>query len=351
MADPAAQKRLEKCNPKPYEPRWGAVIHSVSLMVDMEHIICCSWDLERFCFGKKPLQDTDDDDEQELRLQTGALNLAITSGLFWAYCKAMDSLGVIMHQLEIWAEGCACHVGKEVIMAMGAGGPRYQGAGASGGQPSHSFTGASCPMRGRRAPELAAGECVSLVQSIGAMGAQAVLEHVQPLSGKEANIVLGDFTQARNSLLCTLQMKLSSWTQLPAVLSAIGHHNVHTARQGMRRAMSLWDSTEHCAHHSLSRLALQQGTGQRHDIENFVQGASLWQCNFCAQLASRLKFIVIVERGVEGQHARAHRATLAAPHSSSMHIAWSLLQNSLRRKFLHDPAFVVILGRKKNVLG
>eukprot|EP00972_Heterocapsa_arctica_P084029 12380100-Heterocapsa_arctica.AAC.1 len=96
--------------------------------------------------------------------------------------------------LESWAWGCPCHSGLVE-------------PGASWGRRSFAFrkksptsTFSTCPMRGRRVAELAAGHVDSFLERHGAVAASEVILVTQGLEQADRNRIFHDFERGRRHL-------------------------------------------------------------------------------------------------------------------------------------------------------
>jgi hypothetical protein len=103
-----------------------------------------------------------------------------------------------------------------------------------------------CPLKGRRAPELAGGGFdVLLNELMGLATAHILVILPLGLSIQERNRILQDFDHMKNTLVFTLQTKFSVWRQLPRILFGLGHWDVGIARHCATRALRALISIEH----------------------------------------------------------------------------------------------------------
>ena len=79
-----------------------------------------------------------------------------------------------------------------------------------------------CPLAGRRAPELAAGEADKVVASVGDFSAADLMPVMQKLSTTQQGLLLADFETAKGKLILGLSMKYAEWSQLPHKLCVLG---------------------------------------------------------------------------------------------------------------------------------
>ena len=132
--------------------------------------------------------------------------------------------GIVM-KLESWAWGCPCHA-------------RLVDPGASWSRRSRVFrkqsptsTFATCPMRGRRVAELAAGHVDSCLERHGAIAASEVILMTQGLQVADRDRILQDFGRARRHLEYIITLKLAIFQNLPHKVMALAHTDMDVARK------------------------------------------------------------------------------------------------------------------------
>ena len=136
--------------------RWSSLTTTLSWLLPLENALRATWNAGRFLRG------CDEKTHAEHKLHT--LTLAIPDSFFWAYGHMMLSIQVALDALAFWSENCPCHEGftkKEANLLVGT--MREQAPMTDVWQalmPNRNMKNslwASCPMRGKRAPELAVG--------------------------------------------------------------------------------------------------------------------------------------------------------------------------------------------------
>ena len=167
-----------------------------------------------------------------------------------------------------------------------------------------------CPIAGKRAPELAAGE--------GSEHLKSALDDLMPLvlgacvllSETERNQIIRDFTSACTYILTTLELKLAYWRTLPWLLCGVLHHNALKAMAAAKECIRLYDLLPTPdLHHRVSKEFLAGNSPHRPLMQALALGAPLYSLPrfFVARLL-RLKFIPIVERIIESRHALVAQA-------------------------------------------
>eukprot|EP00971_Amphidinium_carterae_P350784 6491737-Amphidinium_carterae.1 len=109
VTDERAEQKLRSWRVKPYEARWGTVTLATEACIDLETIIRGSFDVDKFSFRQTVGVVQSEDDNTYERINVGAIAEVIASDFFWAYCKCIHGLNIIIRNLEEYAEGCPCH--------------------------------------------------------------------------------------------------------------------------------------------------------------------------------------------------------------------------------------------------
>ena len=117
----------------------------------------------------------------------------------------------------------------------------------------------------------------------------------------DRDLVLNEFTAARDYLAFGLRRKLDCWERLPWRLAAMSHYVESSRRDAGRDALrqydgSIADGFTDDLHHPLTVKFLSPGSssGLRQHLEDFCDGGAMHP-DLCLE-ASRLKFIPIAER-------------------------------------------------------
>ena len=329
-----AAELIQAFSGTPYEQRWGTVVHATHSVLRLKTILQQNWNLQQYTFGKSLSKDAGEE-EEEMRLRVQLADSAIRSQEFWLYTHMVDLLGDMLARLELLAESCCCHVPSAQVTALARG--------HTSCQDMELFRCEGCPLRGRRAPELATGDFHVALHTLAEQSYQALLALGWQATQIELTRVLEDFVKARGFLTASLELKLGPWLQLPYLIAAVAHPQNSKARAGVRKACLLYDSAQPEAQHPFSNFCLQPGTLRR-ELEFFVAGGSLDKLPAARALAARLRFAPVVERLVEGPHARVKRFTQHARHHSAAYIGFSLLRSSLESKCLQDSSYAISLA-------
>ena len=109
---------------------------------------------------------------------TDAVGAVVKSPAFWAYCEMLLMLSDKFKLMFDWFEGCDCHPHRVHLHKMSS---RLE------------LDRDSCPMQGRRGPQLACGEWKGVLTAFAELPSIDVLSVTQGLSESERNEILVAF--------------------------------------------------------------------------------------------------------------------------------------------------------------
>eukprot|EP00969_Alexandrium_andersonii_P049702 2181338-Alexandrium_andersonii.AAC.1 len=111
----------------------------------------------------------------------------------------------------------------------------------------------SCPLRARRAADIASGEFVKLCQDLCTQtGARLVVDMPAGLSQEEQRHIAEDFERGRSQLMYTLTLKLTHWSEMPWALAGMCHQSCDVRVETLQRALA-----SGCTHRSVQALQQQ----------------------------------------------------------------------------------------------
>ncbi|CAE7288205.1 unnamed protein product, partial [Symbiodinium sp. KB8] len=296
---------IEAFKGKVYSGRWGTTMDATRQLVPLLEVVRNLWDVNQFR-SKAGGADADDGREGEAarQLSLEVVQQALSSDLFQAYSHAMLSIADAILHIQHWCEGCPCKHHSSTKMRN------------------------TCPMKTRRAPELAAGQLSTCLQSVFDVAHGGLLAHasLSKVRDEERQTVLVDFAAARQHIDLSLRVKLSHWQQLPYVLFGLGHASEAVQRSSAQRSLKLFDSACQTSqqdvspsHHYLSVLLCSPGTASRRELETLAAGdATLEELPLLLPWASRFRFTPVAK----GLRASAKRHVRAAPHAGPAHLAF-----------------------------
>ena len=289
-----------------YTGRWGTTMDAISQLVPVLDVLRQVWDIDKFRSkaGSSNAQEGRDG-EAARQLSLDVVQSALSSDLFVAYSHAMLSIASAILRMQHWTEACPCK--------------------------SHSCEKVkqSCPLKTRRAPELAAGQLHRDIMSGLDIAHGALISHTSMarLTEEQKHLILADFSAARQHLNLSLRVKLSHWQQLPYTLFGIAHADSSVRQRCAEKSLQLFDAATSAAleatQHVVSVLLCAPGTAARREMECLASGKSaLHDLPVLLPWAARFRFTPIAERWVEGLHASAKRHARAAPHAGPVHLAF-----------------------------
>ena len=314
-----------------YEKRWQVVTSCLSRLLPIFPALRQAWSLEKFVADSN-VESTVPQEVQE----------ALASDLFSEYANMVHTLHDVLTRFEGWLERCPCH---EHLQKRTVHRKRKADHAFVLNDKKFSFT--ECPMRGKRAAELAAGAVQDLIASLLDTGFHAVSGRAEGSSLSEADrtIIIRDFSFAKDYLNFGLSAKLQFWQTLPWRLVGLSHHYRSTARSIARACLQQYDEissagnirSEH--HHPLTIkfLSTSEESSLRRHVQGFAEGQPM--CEALEIAVAGLKFVPVVERVVEGLH---RDVKIAAKHQLQLGPTKVSLAVRLReiRTALEKPDFL-----------
>ena len=208
----------------------------------------------------------------------------LQDAFFYGYSEMLLSLHGLLQEVSHWAEACPCH---QHLLDKRA-------------STLERAVAASCPLRGKRAPEIACGSLQNVVAQLSQMRMGALLAGqvsrlgLLPTSASVLDRIASDFEKAKYHLLAALENKASCWTCLPWLLIGVGHHNVAQSRAAADRSLQAFDKLEDDAkvhQHSVTLRLLGAGSPLRQRLQEYAEGGDLhaslipwalaWRFHFC----------------------------------------------------------------------
>ena len=297
-------------NAKVHKARWGTIAHAVLQLVEVEHALRYCWD--KGSYGAANRRDEESDKQYGVDLEI--VDQGIASPFVWACLKMLKTFSSLILQCFAWAEGCRCHSHY----------PRHD-------VPKHVLhRWDSCPMRGRRAPCLAAGQFMNnLAEIVAQSAAEVVAALPNDISQDERGLLLQDFERGRLHLVFAFSLRLAHWRAAPWSIYACAHADQPLARRHTRLCLDVVSD-----HHLFRRL---QTDPVKNEALLFVGGQDLAGLRNLAELFGELYFACTAERSVEGDHAqvltdiRKHIVhQVMHTHKHAFSIIWCFVQASRR---------------------
>ena len=311
------RSKIEAFNAECYRPRWGTVARCA---IELHHVLPAlrlGWSREAYLAGSS--------------IQSRGVNVETVDKLvhcpwFESYLLMLKTFSAIVLHLIHWVESCPCHW--------------------------HLLTGASahllsktdrhlleqCPMRTRRAPELAQGDFLKELTSFSShSGSEFLRKFPVDLEESQQASIIREFEHGRAYLTMVLMLKTAHFRSQPWSAAGLAYHDQERAREvwSAFRARLDTDSGEAA---SLRRQLPQLVTPEvLRQGDNWYCGADLDSCPDFAEAVSCLALIPIAERRVESQHARTQKGSKKSPHHSPAYMSLQLRGREISEQMCGDP--------------
>ena len=250
---------------------------------------------------------------------------------FFAYLDTVLALGDIPAALSGWAEGCCCH--EDLLLG------ERKGKRSKKIRLAFKHSMADCPMKGKRLPELAVGALEPFCEKISSFAITDLMVNHQPwLQAEDWAKIVNIFELGKSTLWTGLQVKLDFAKRLPWRLAALTHHDQDIARFHTKEIVSFFDSQDSATqdlHHALVIDLLGADRPARRELIAFADGrSSLAELPLLSRMVLPLKFVPIVERYIEAQHALVKRSVphRHAPVMVSLAVRLPRLEDSLQKE-------------------
>ncbi len=209
------------------------------------------------------------------------------------------------------------------------------------------FSGAcgSCPMSGKRAPEVVAGRLESLLESVWQNSESTILHNASlySLTADDMSRLRADMLHAKGVQTSLLQIKCSYWTSLPWCLIGVAHHDEAVARKCAKSSLQKFDKDPRAppVQHHISWTLLKPGALFRSELQRFIDGESRWALHADVQVQiAAWCFIPIVETTIEAKHAYVSSEN-KKHHIGPTRVSLANRLPLLERLLLRDPSFII----------
>ena len=244
------------------------------------------WNLRAFCHFSDNAQQAEIGETGATAVKLESIHETIESAEFWAQLQTLERLFSVVRELFEWLESCPCHYKRK----------------PPPDRPEVKKRWMSCPLRGRRLPEIACGGFFEVVNRLClANAAQLFVDLPESLPEECRAACLLDFERGRGHLTFQLTLKLSCFLQPPLALLGLGHHdpaNPNSPREVMQRCLA-----SECRHPQIVQLS--EGS-LREEADLFIQGEDLSLLENLELFVASFRFAWGTERKVEGGHAQVH---------------------------------------------
>ena len=303
-----------------YRARWGTV---ASCALDLQEVLPSlrwGWSLPKYLDGGAVAGQGEAES-----VSIAEVDALVRCPFFEAYLSMLVLLSEVTLHLIAWSESCPCH-----WHLLTGGGSKSMDA-------STRCLLESCPMRGRRAPELALNDFMQELSALSSHGATSLVQTFPPdLPVEERTKVVQDFEMGRSFLTAVLTLKTSHFRSFPWLAAGLAHHDQERAREVWNRIRCLSDEVPEAVRlrKQLPRLfssdVLQQG-------DQWCCGADLTSCPLFAAEVAGLALIPTAERRVEAQHARTQKGSKKSPCHSPAYMSLQIRAKDLREAMCGNP--------------
>ena len=333
----ACEKFIPVCQRKVgvmYDKRWGEVHQYCRKLVDVWPVFVACWCPRKYIGEDCGKQERPDDSGQVF--DPGAITEVVGSKWFRAYTSMLLMLGELVESLVAWAERCPCH--QHVQSAHGHHPiPMDVLRSECGPERAAQMRTLSCPFRGCRAPEMACGEVLSVLESAWKDSlAHLTLECKHLLAPSEWSSILQDFEAGKGYCAFVLTVKLQNWDELPWRLCGLAHFDEHQARQVAKDVLQKYDLLPvDKVHHNLTVKILSPTSPLRAELELFAAGRSRESLPLLMDTVLPLRGIPITERVIEAPHGRVKREIIHKNHKA-LSVSMALRVPDVERDILNS---------------
>ena len=302
------------------EHRWSSVVKALKKLMSVETVLTTVWSKGRFQasfsqsgpFSQRLMEDVQGEDEHKIDISS--IDASIGSAFFWATADMLLELQEIIEEFRAWLESCPCH--RSVLQGLSTTQQhtflrRELGRSRSQQSEADLFLAQGCPMAGRNAPYLAAGEHKAFLRKLSDVAAEKLKKRRLPaLTPSEASRLMDSFAKSSSAVLLYLSVKTAAWDAQPLSLAALAHPNVEVAKQSARKCMAEFDrlspEAAACQHDLTIRCFHFEGAVRpllqawvASDVEDEASVAS----GPLAELLGEFSMWIVVERWLEQPHS------------------------------------------------
>jgi len=203
-------RRLRGFQGQVYYERWGTIAYCVKEMLKLRWILWWGWDVAKYKAGD---QDHPADPTGAHSVHLDVICSAWSSFEWWEKLRVSDYLYDVIRSCVVWCDTCVCHghlLGNEALDIPDKLRQLWQ----------------SCLCRGRRVPELAAGDLLEMVRDLLNMSAtQLALSFPQEVDDATRVSLIVEFERGRAFIVFTLTFKLHAFGEDPLYIFACAHHD------------------------------------------------------------------------------------------------------------------------------
>ena len=319
------KQMFESTLPSTAKWRWGTICKTLPRLLQLYRPLRIVWSASKFQ-GSDPQVPVNAEGDSNAEasaggnsetLRIGDITKALQSPFWFAYAHMILAVRDVGNRISAWGSGCACH---EWLQPKANAGPGienswdiYLAALHREHRLPYDLEGASlsCPLAGKRAPELASGRLKKVLEECIASRRPQVLMKAADLSHELQDVVMRDFQTAVDFIMLCVDVKLGFWQDYPWNLCALVEPGLDDSQRQVKAESLLKDFSElpqdSRAHHRVTSHFLKVGSPLRADLDKLAASHRLCDLPVLQRELSALAFIPVVERVVEGEHSLLHR--------------------------------------------
>ncbi|CAK9101085.1 unnamed protein product, partial [Durusdinium trenchii] len=307
----ALARMFETCIEPIAKWRWGTIVKTLPSVLRLERGLRIVWDEQKFLARGETMQSQGQDDSFDCSLITKT----IQDNSWWAMSHMLLHLHSIGNLASAWGSSCHCHewiTEKPESQHFAMSEALHRTLETLRLEKGLDGANVDCPLKGKRAPELAAGMLMPRINELVEHCTSDVLLACSSVSAEQREKVVNDFTLGVDYIRMTLDVKLGHWATLPWLLAALSLPEPSVQHKAIaQRAIEEFDKLPAIPihHHQLTWQILNPSSTLRSQLEAVAQGALLASLPGLASEVARLSFVPVVERIVEGAHSLVHRHT------------------------------------------
>ncbi|CAE7317760.1 unnamed protein product [Symbiodinium sp. CCMP2592] len=300
-----AKQVFSKQVPAFYTKRWNAFTDCLRETLPMALFLRSHWDHVRYLEGLENAASVDDG------WAPTDLNSILSNNYFFAYWRMQLKLRGQLSTFMSWAEGCSCHkVPRRRASDHEDDSEDPKSSISLQSLLNMEITSARqlprrCPMMGCQAPFLASDHLETLSKRLAESSHHLVADCHERLSQEEWGTLLSEWKHGTSVIIENLKLRLEFYTCLPWVLLSGAHPVANVARQGLQKALRLWeqlpDDAKASQHLLVRGLFQDAGLSEQlvaflasdDDIESFPQ---------LEQFFFFFSFVQVAERLIEAAH-------------------------------------------------
>ena len=296
-----------------YPERWGTVAHCVLQMTaELKAALDFGWDAKKYMFGKglkEPKEPDSSDEGADHQARIDLVDEVLSGEYWWQYWFMLSRVAKVLHAALVWAEGCACHDRVRLELSQLAEEERRQW------HKEMKACADSCPLRGRRCAELAAGDFHEVISDMYKQEAASLyLDLPTTLPDEQRLAIVSEFEKSRQHLLSTFILKLAHWRECPYTVFGVAHYQAAKAMRCYRFAMA-----SNCTHELMMELKGSELEEERElfeTCEGILSDKNFHDAPRFRAFLAKLRLAPSAERRAEGLHAVVNRTVKRCPNHS-----------------------------------